>query len=190
MTLSSSDGSCVDISVSVPWPGTSALLYPPTSCPVPFSVSVRAVNNAGLAGPAATVVISCTTMTPDPLTNYYTERQLLFRTTSLALSSSTVDAPTTTFNSSLPTVQFDNETLEYISEDERVYSCCISGSEPCLPRPVDSHLCSFYVFGGRLSIVNRTETTIALQLVSSFRIPLHSAFILVCTASDFCHESV
>lgn len=182
MTLSSSDSSCVDISVSVPWPGTSASLNPRSSCPGPFNVSVRAVNNVGLAGPAATVVISYTTMIPDPMTNY-TKRQLLYQTTSSALNS-------TILHSSPPTVHFDNETLDYIWEDELVYSCCINGSEPCRPRSVDSQLCSVYVPGGRVSIVNRTETTIAVRFVSSFGVPLHSALILVRIARDSCHESV
>jgi len=42
-------------------------------------------------------------------------------------------------------------------------------------------LCTVYVLDGRVLVVNRTETTIALQLVSNFNIPLHTGLILVCT---------
>ena len=74
-----------------------------------------------------------------------------------------------------------------MTEHELIYSSCTNGSEQCLLRPVNSQLCSVYVLGGRGLIVNRTETTIAVQLVSSVDIPLHSGLILVCMTKDSHH---
>ena len=141
MTLSFNDSSCVDVSSSVTWPGTRASLRHPLSCREPVSVTVQAINNAGLAGPAALVLVSNT--------------------------SSTLNSTSA------------------ISDRSRANdSVCISGSELCLLRWIDSQVCSVYERDGRVLIVNRTETTIAVQLVFSFSIPQRSGLIVVRMTAD------
>ena len=161
VTLNFNDSSCVDMSVSVPWPGTTASLTRPSSCPSPLSVTVRAVNSASLVGPAALVLVPSSTERPPPL---------LFQTTSYTPSLTSAIFQTSTV---LPS------SLDNTTERELVYSSCTDGSKPCQLRRVDSRLCSVYLLDGRVLIVNRTETTIAVQLTSSFNISLHSGLILV-----------
>ena len=131
MTLRVVDGRCDEVTVSVRWPASTASLSRPPACSSsPATVSVRAVNDAGLAGPAALVPLNDTR--PNK-----TEREL------------------------------DSA------------SCVDDGARLCPRRSVDSRLCSVYELDGRVLIVNRTETTIAVQLVSSVDTPLHSRLTFV-----------
>jgi len=129
------------VSASVTWPGSTASLRHPLSCLAPVSVTVQAINNAGLAGPAALVLVANT--------------------------SSTL-----------------NSTSAISDRSQANDSGCINGSELCLLRPVDSQMCSVYERDGRVLIVNRTETTVAVQLVFSFSIPQRSGLIVVRMTTD------
>jgi len=124
VTLRVVDGSC-DVTVTVPWPASTASLSRPSACSSPAAVSVRAVNDAGLAGPAALVPLDDTTTTPPDNNNQLAEWS------------------------------------------------CVDGARLCPLCSLDSRLCSVYKLDGRLMIVNRTETTIAVHLVSVLDRPLH-----------------
>ena len=167
------------MSVSVPWPGTTASLSRPSSCPAPHSVSVRTVNNAGLAGPASIFPITVTHPTTIiPASSTERPPWLLFQTTVSTLSStSAISHTTTSLTSSASSVA--NET-----QSQQVNSSCLDGSRLCLWRPIDSQLCSVYLLDGHVLIVNRTETTIAVRLLSNFNISLRSGLILVRTTTD------
>jgi len=174
------------MSVSVPWPATSVSLKPPSSCTQhPLSIRVHAVNNAGLAGPTAVVAVHNTRPSTKISQTSSTKRP----PSSSTLSLTSALFQTTSLDSSLPSLP-DNETQEYTAEGELVFSSCTNGSEPCHMKPVTSQLCSISILDGNVSIVSRTETTMAVRLVSSFDIPLHSGLILVRTARYSCRKSV
>jgi len=157
VTLCFSDNSCSDVSMSVPWPGHSASLKQQSSCleSVSLSVRVHAVNSDGLAGPAAQVL----------LPNTHT-------------------ATTVSFTSAVSHTSSDDiETIHSSSEfDLPVYPGCPNGSgDLCQSRPVDRQPCLASERDGRVLILNRTEMTIAVQLVFSFILPLHTRLIVVRT---------
>ena len=164
VTMRFNASSCVEMTASVPWPGSTASMSPPSSClSRGATVGVRAVNNAGLAGPVALAVVRSTLTS----TSAYVSRTA---------------APTTT---SQTAGSADIWTTQSTTERPGSAGCIdAGGSGLCTSTPsAISRMCSVYVAGGRMSVVNRTETTIIVQFVSTARnFPLHSTHLLVRTA--------
>jgi len=162
MTVSFTNSSCAAMTVSVPWPATTASLSRRQLCSQPRSISVRAVNTDGLAGPATEVLVPPTMSRPPP-----------------PLSNNT---STPAVRQTATTASWSYETPHYVTGGEVVYSSCRRGSESdqCRLSSHNSPLqCSLYVLTGRVLIINRTETSIAVQLTSAFSIPLHTGLVLV-----------
>jgi len=155
VTLRSSDDVCVETTTSVPWPGTTASLGVQSSCLPPIFVHVRAVNSAGLAGPSFVVPVPprlATTRPPSVMTSVSSTKLMSLATTAV-------------------------ERRSHASTSKaHLSSACPDGSPWC---KWTHQLCSASMHDGRLSIVNRTETSIAVRLLTDLDVPLQSAFIRV-----------